>query len=124
MYITLNIPGALAYLFLGWHPPSDADNNDLIGLSTVAFLAMKDPGHVFIPVAELHDAVYSPGSSMQIEVDQFGDHTWPRWRADLECFLKPCLYIAKNDINLIKEAQTLYLCVREFYTGTAWQGIE
>lgn len=79
----------------------------------VAFLAEKDPGHVFLPAAAWHDAAYAPGSEVQKE--------WPRWKADRE-FNLLCLDISQGVIPLEEEAHTLHLYVRKFYHGTSWQG--
>lgn len=110
MEVTFNVPGVIYYMVLGWHPP--ADQAIVIGLSTVAYLSEKDPGHIFLPAARKHDAFYS---------DPEAQKEFSRWRADQE-LLFDCLTIAKEDVSLATEAVTLYLFVRKMYSGKAWSG--
>ena len=104
MEATINIGGLIKYILLGWRPSGD-DEAMVIGDSRVAYLASRDPGHIFIPAALWHDAAYRKGASIQEE--------WPRWRVDEE-FLHKMLFIAEGNVGLEKEALTLYLIVREF----------
>lgn len=109
MKVTVDIPGVIQYLLLGWEAPDD--DMVVIGHSRVAYLSDKDPGHVFLPAAIWHDACYAAGASIQT-----GPDSWPRWRVDAH-FQKLMLDIAKDDLELQKEACTLYLAVCMFAGG-------
>lgn len=111
MEVTLNVGGVLEYLLLHWRPSGD-DAATVIGDSRVAYLSAKDPGHVFLPAALWHDAAYSTGASIQKE--------WPRWRVDAH-FLDMMLQIAVGDLELEREAVSLYLAVR-MYGANLYEG--
>lgn len=112
MDVTINIGGLLEYLLIGADNIPD-DDAEVIGISRVAYLTKKDPGHVFIGPARWHDAAYVKGSQAQLE-------GWRQWEVDLQ-FLKDMLQIAGNDYELRKEAAILYLAVAK-YGSKAWEG--
>lgn len=122
MIITVDTGGLLQYLLLGEIPGGD-DDRLLIGISRVAYLSKKDPGHVFIDAARWHDAAYQSGASIQQE--------WPRWKVDKH-FLDMMIDIVHFDIynfsaekrdELETEALTLFRIVRK-YGGAAYEGRE
>lgn len=113
MKVTVDIPGVIQYLLLGWETPDD--DMVVIGHSRVAYLSEKDPGHVFLPAAVWHDACYTAGASIQE-----GEDRWPRWKVDAY-FLKLMFDIAEDDLELQKEACTLYLAVC-MYAGGMYEG--
>ena len=122
MNINVDVNGIISLLLLGKIPGGD-DDRTVIGISRVAYLTNKDPGHIFLDAARWHDAAYTSGASIQKE--------WPRWKVDEE-FLKKMIDIAHADIYdysederfaLEKEAVALFLVVRR-YGGAAWEGAE
>ena len=119
MQVTIDLPGFFLYLVTGWEPPDDPGT--VIGLGMVAYLSEKDPAHIFIHPALWHDAAYMNGSEVQAEQNHWGEYTWPRWKADKK-LLDDCLHLAENDIELIKEALTLYLVARE-WGEKAWENV-
>ncbi|WZO97299.1 hypothetical protein EP7_004324 [Isosphaeraceae bacterium EP7] len=121
MKVTVDLGGMVEFLLLGEVPGGD-DEANVIGLSTVAYLSAKDPGHVLLPAAIWHDAAYRSGASIQSE--------WPQWMVDRE-FLDKMLAIANSPTlhitpeqryDLEREALALYLLVRKWgrnaYEGT------
>jgi len=122
MLVTIDTGGLIQFLLLGDIPGGD-DDRVAIGISRVAYLSEKDPGHIFLDAARWHDAAYTNGASIQKE--------WPRWKVDVE-FLDKMLaevhsdlyiYSAAEKLALEKEAMTLFLVVRK-YGGAAWEGEE
>jgi len=122
MQVTVDIGGMIEFLLLGEVPGGD-DEASVIGISTVAYIAKKDPAHVFLPAAIWHDAAYVKGSSAQ--------STMMRHEVDVE-FFKKCIDIANSPtlnitqterFELEKEAVALFLMVRK-YGDAAWENAE
>lgn len=103
MKVTIDVPGLIQYLLLGWDVPDD--DMTVIGHSRVAYLSEQDPGHALLPAARWHDAAYTAGASIQC-----GPDAWPRWKVDAH-FLKMMLDIAQDNLELQKEACTLFVAV-------------
>ena len=111
--VTINLGGLVETIVLGRTHIGD-DDVTVIGHSRVAYLARKDPGHIFLHAAAFHDSCYEAGSPAQQQ--------WPRSRVD-SMFLCAMLVYAAGNYELEREAVTLYLIVR-MYGSRFWDNPE